>query len=170
MIVWTEGFVRLTNDRSIKEDTMEFVAKHNRVALASAKAYATSKPWQGTFTERVEKIRTLHAEMTAAYGVDVGLIIDTEGGEPIEAGGYVSFLSPNEDGTIVLHPGFAVTTYFRLFAEALEYTRDLTNVKSDEEVADYAARWSNGLFKKAFPASWDALVDRDAPILTRDYA
>ena len=149
---------------------MEFVAKHNRVALASAKAYASSKPWQGEFAERVAKIRTLHAEMAAAYGVDVGLIIDTEGGDPANAGGYVSFISPNEDGTIILHPGFAVTTYLRLFAEALEYSRNLTNVKSDEEVADYAARWSNGLFKKAFPASWDALVDRDAPILTRDYA
>ena len=148
---------------------MKFVAKHNRFALASAKAYAGNKPWQGTFTERVEKIRTLHAEMTAAYGVDVDLIIDTEGGDPAKANGYVSFLG-TEDGTIILHPGFAITTYFRLFAEALEYSRNLENVKSDEEVSDYAARWSNGLFKKAFPKSWDALVDRNAPILTRDYA
>ena len=147
MIVYLESFFRSVNYCSIKEDTMEFVAKHNRVALASAKAYASSKPWQGEFAERVAKIRTLHAEMAAAYGVDVGLIIDTEGGDPANAGGYL-----------------------RLFAEALEYSRNLTNVKSDEEVADYAARWSNGLFKKAFPASWDALVDRDAPILTRDYA
>ena len=169
MNIWLEEFYRMINYRSIKEDTMEFVAKHNRVALASAKAYATSKPWQGTFTEQVEKIRKLHAEMTAAYGIDVDLIIDTEGGDPASANGYVSLLG-TEDGTIILHPGFAVTTYFRLFAEALEYTRDLKNVKSDEEVSDYCARWSNGLFKKAFPMSWDKLVNRDAPILTRDYA
>ena len=155
---------------SIKEDTMEFVAKHNRFALASAKAYAMNKPWQGEFAERVEKIRDLHAELTAAYGIDAGLVIDTDGGDPVEAGGYVSFVSDHEDGTIILHPGFAITTYFRLFAETLEYSRDLTNLKSDENVAEYAARWSNGLFKKAFPMSWDALVDRDAPILTRDYA
>ena len=148
---------------------MEFVAKHNRVALASAKAYAKTKPWLGEFTERVEKLRSFHADLVAAYGIDVGLIVDTEGGEAVSAGGFVEFYN-TEDGTIILSPGFAITTYLRLFAEALEYNRDLVNVRDDESVSAYAARWANGLFKKAFPLSWDKLVARNASILTRDYA
>ncbi len=149
---------------------MEFVAKHNRVALAAAKAYASEKPWRGEFADRVAKIRDFHANIASAYGIDVGLIIDTEGGDMADANGYLSFNGFAQDGDVVLRPGFAITTYLRLFAEALEYTRDLKNVKDNEAVSEYAARWSNGMFKKAFPKSWDKLVDRSAPILTRDYA
>jgi hypothetical protein len=148
---------------------MEFVAKHNKAALRAAKAYAGAKPWRGDFAERVAKIRTLHNDLLDAYGMETELIVDTEGGDPANAGGFVTFDSPEGGGAIVLRPGFAVMTYFRLFAEALEYSRDI-QFSIPEGVASYSARWANGLFKKAFPISWKRLVDRDAPILTRDYA
>lgn len=145
------------------------VAKHNKAALKAAKIYAGSKPWRGTFEERVAKIRTLHVALLEAYGLSVDLIIDTEGGTPCNAGGFTTFDAPESGGAIVLRPGFAVMTYFRLFAEALEYDRDM-QFSQVEGVASYAARWANGLFSKAFPISWAKLVNRDAPILTRDYA
>ncbi|MHC4371768.1 MAG: hypothetical protein ACYSW8_29485 [Planctomycetota bacterium] len=147
----------------------EKVAKHNKAALAAAKRYAGSKPWRGTFEERVAKIRALHVELLDAYDLSVDLIIDTEGGDPANAGGFVTYDTPEGGGGIVLRPGFAVMTYFRLFAEALEYDRDM-KFSGDEGVPSYAARWANGLFSKAFPLSWQKLVDRDAPILTRNYA
>lgn len=151
---------------------MEFVAKHNKNALKAAKEYAKDKPWQGSFSERVEKIRTFHAELVEAYDKDweLGLIVDTDGNIPSEAGGFLTFDDPNENGTIVLRPGFAVTTYLRLFAEALTYRRGLKYADNYGGVAEYAAAWSNGLFKKAFPKSFNNLVDNNAPILTRDYA
>jgi hypothetical protein len=148
---------------------MEFVAKHNRSALAAAKAYAKAKPWQGTFAERVAKIRDLHVALLDAYDIDVDLIVDTEGDNPASAGGFVTYDTPEGGGAIVLRPGFAVMTYFRLFAEALEYDRDM-EFSNVEGTAPYSARWANGLFKKAFPNSWEKLVARNAPILTRDYA
>lgn len=147
----------------------EFVAKHNKKALAAAKRYAGSKPWRGTFDERVAKIRTFHVELLEAYGIATDLIIDTEGNTPANAGGFVTYDTPEGGGAIVLRPGFAVMTYLRLFAEALEYDRDMLYSQVGG-VAPYATRWANGLFKKAFPKSWAKLVDRDAPILTRDYA
>jgi len=152
---------------------MEFVAKHNRVALAAAKAYAKNKPWQGEFSERVEKIRDFHANLNDAYDVSVGLIVDTDGNYPAQAGGFLSLgadVFGDGQGDIVLRPGFAIMTYLRLFAEALEYERDLVHVNGDDTIAGYVSRWANGMFKKAFPKSWDRLVERNAPILTRDYA
>lgn len=146
----------------------EKVAKHNKAALKAAKSYAGSKPWRGTFDERVAKIRTFHVALLGAYGLSTDLIIDTEGGSPSNAGGFVTFDTPEGDGAIVLRPGFAVMTYLRLFAEALEYERDMQF--SGEGVSEYVARWANGLFSKAFPISWAKLVNRKAPILTRDYA
>jgi hypothetical protein len=147
----------------------EKVAKHNKAALKAAKAYAGSKPWRGTFEERASKIRTFHVALLEAYGLGTDLIIDTEGGSPSNAGGFVTFDTPEGDGAIVLRPGFAVMTYLRLFAEALEYDRDM-QFSQVEGVSSYAARWANGLFSKAFPISWAKLVNRNAPILTRDYA
>jgi len=145
---------------------MEFVKKHNRVALAAAKVFASEKPWQGNFAERAEKLRVLHADLLGAYDVAVDLVIDTEGGNPDNANGFVSFEAPAT--TIVLRPGFAIMTYLRLFAEAMDEERTVNYGGYD--AASYAARWANGLFKKAFPKSWDKLVNRDAPILTRNYA
>jgi len=164
-----EGLFLLLIERSIKEEPMEFVAKHNRAALASAKVYAKAKPWQGEFDERVAKIRDFHADLNDAYDTEIDLIIDTEGGIPSSAGGFTTYDTPEGSGAIVLRPGFAVMTYLRLFAESLEYHRDMEN-SEDEGVTSYSARWANGLFKKAFPKSWAKLVERNAPILTRDYA
>ena len=147
----------------------EKVAKHNKAALAAAKRYANTKPWRGTFAERVDKIRAVHEELLDAYDIDIDLIIDTEGGAKVKANGFVTYDSP-QGIAIVLRPGFAVMTYFRLFAEVLEYNRDLKFTKDDECVSEYVARWANGLFSKAFPKSWAKLVERNAPILTRDYA
>jgi len=144
------------------------VKKHNKAALKAAKVYAEAKPWRGAFEERVAKIRTFHEDLLEAYGLNITLVIDTEGIWPSEAGGFVTF-DPVGEGSIILCPGFAVMTYLRLFAEALEYDRDV-EYSSLDGVANYAARWANGLFSKAFPISWAKLVNRDAPILTRDYA
>jgi len=149
---------------------MEFVAKHNKDAVYAAKQYAKAKPWRGEFSERVAKIRAFHADLSDAYDIYADLVIDADGGSPPDnANGFVTYDGPS--GTvIVLKPAFAVLTYLRLFAEVLEYDRDLKFTPSKEGIAGYAARWSNGLFKKAFPKSWDKLVARNAPILTRDYA
>jgi hypothetical protein len=149
---------------------MEFVAKHNKDAVYAAKQYAKAKPWKGTFAERVTKIRQFHADLLDAYEMDVDLVIDADGDSPpANANGFVSFDGPG--GTvIILRPAFAVLTYLRLFAEVLEYDRDLKYTGSKEGIAGYSARWANGLFKKAFPKSWAKLVERNAPILTRDYA
>jgi len=149
---------------------MELVAKHNKDALKAAKEYAKAKPWQGSFLDKAGKIRYFHAELLDAYGVDFGLIIDTEGGVPAEAGGFLTYDDMNENGTIVLRPGFAVMTYLRLFAEALTYRRALKYVDPYGGVPEYVAAWANSLFKKAFPKSFEQLVENDAPILTRDYA
>jgi hypothetical protein len=147
----------------------EKVAKHNKKALASAKLYAGSKPWRGTFVERAAKIRAFHGDLLDAYGIEVDLVIDTDGDVPANAGGFLTFDTPEGGGAIVLRPGFAVMTYLRLFAEALEYDRDMVYSQA-KGVESYAARWANGLFSKAFPKSWAKLVERNAPILTRDYA
>lgn len=149
---------------------MEFVAKHNKDAVYAAKQYAKAKPWKGTFAERVAKLRAFHADLGDAYDIDIALVVDAEGDSPPEnANGFVTYDGPGGT-TIVLDPAFAVLTYLRLFAEALEYDRELRFTPSKEGIAGYAARWANGLFKKAFPKSWDKLVARNAPILTRDYA
>jgi len=156
--------LRLTN-HSKEEYKMEFVAKHNRYALAAAKAYAQDRPWAGDFDERVEKIRVFHAELCDAYGIEIDLVVDTDGDEPTNAGGF--YVSGQD--TIVLRPGFAIMTYLRLFAEALEDNREFPMASASEGTAGYAARWANGMFKKAFPRSWEKLVNRNAPILSRDY-
>jgi hypothetical protein len=150
------------------------VAKHNKNAVRAAKQYAKAKPWEGTFAERVEKLRMFHADLNDAYDLDVGLIVDSEGfSPPEEASGFMTYDARSGE-VIVLCPAFAVMTYLRLFAEALERNRGthdyfgfaLAAVGIDE----YSARWANGLFSKAFPKSWDKLVARNAPILTRSYA
>ena len=149
---------------------MEFVEKHNKDAVYAAKQYAKNKPWQGEFSERVAKIREFHAALRNAYDIDVDLVIDADGGSPPKSSdGFVTFDGPS-CAVIVLKPAFAVLTYLRLFAEVLEYSRELKYTPTLEGVAGYAARWANGLFKKAFPKSWNKLVESNAPILTRDYA
>lgn len=149
---------------------MEFVAKHNKDALYAAKQYAKAKPWKGTFAERTAKLRAFHVDLNDSYDIDVALVVDAEGDSPpYNANGFVTYDGP-DCPTIVLDPAFAVLTYLRLYAEVLEYSRNLKYTPSLEGIAGYAARWANGLFKKAFPKSWDKLVERDAPILTRDYA
>lgn len=148
---------------------MKLIAKHNKNALAAAKAYAKDHPWQGTFAERVEKIRDFHDALSEAYEVEVDLVIDTDGDVPANAGGFVTYDNPGLLHTIVLKPGFAVLTYLNLFAEVLAYTRDLKWTDEYGGVAGYANAWANSLFKKAFPNSFKRLVERDAPILTRNY-
>jgi hypothetical protein len=146
------------------------VAKHNKDAVRAAKQYAKANPWEGTFAERVEKLRMFHAGLNNAYGLDIRLIVDSENlSPPEEASGFMTCDAWGGEN-IVLCPAFAVMTYLRLFAEALECSRGFEFANANGGIDEYSARWANGLFSKAFPKSWDKLAARYAPILTRSYA
>lgn len=147
---------------------MEIVKKHNRAAVAAAKDYASQKPWQGEFDDRVSKLYEFHADLCAAYDIEVELIVSVDAELRTKASGFVTY-NADGDTVIIMHPGLAVMTYLRLFAEALESDRAYENVSGDEGISAYCARWANGLFMKAFPKSWDRLVEANAPILSRDY-
>jgi hypothetical protein len=144
---------------------IDFVKKHNRDALAAAKSYAEDKPWRGDVDERSQKLANFCWSLCDAYSIDApnAIVRHPDFGSGPADGWY-----DPEAEAIVLTGGFSVMAFLRLFAAHLEHMRG--RFYSNGDINRYAARWANGLFKKAFPKSWAKLVERDAPILSRDYS
>jgi hypothetical protein len=137
----------------------DFVAKHNSEALAAARDYARGRPWYGRVSDRCAKLLGFHEELCVAYGIAPSILFDPD---MTRATGQGEGSYDEERNAISLSGSFSVLTYLHFFAVALETER-----KGAVRAEDYPRRWSQGLFRKAFPTSWARLVERDAPILGR---
>lgn len=134
------------------------VAKHSMEAVASARDYATTRPWRGSVTERQAGLQSFHSELCEAYNVSPSLALAPDMTK--KTGESVGSYCEDTD-TISLSGSFSILTYLVYFATALQLER------KGEVAESYPGRWAKGLFSKGFPASYAALTERDAPILER---
>jgi hypothetical protein len=123
--------------------------------LRAVKAFARSKPWQGSHEERTAKFSQLNTDLAAAYGVEA-LRLEfyfTQQNRPNGTGGY----SP-EQRAIVLAFRLSVVTYLELFGRSLGW-----NEKT-------AQAWSLNLFARCFPRSFSGCRLDANGCLVRDLA
>jgi hypothetical protein len=108
-------------------------------ALRAVRAFARSKPWQGTLARRKRKFRRLNRDLSAAYGIAEPRLIF----QNVEANlsSWASSYRPLTH-TITLVGKLSVVTFLHEFAHARGF---------DER---QACRWSLNLFRKCFPRSF----------------
>lgn len=111
--------------------------KVNAAAAAALKEFRRSKPWRGTFAERLAKLEAFHAAMSEAYGLSFKLTARDEG-DVCSGGSEVLPLRR----TIALRGRLSVVTYLHLLGRARGMSR------TD------AIRWSVNVFRKFFPLSF----------------
>lgn len=133
----------------------------------ATKAFAKSKPWQGTIEERVQKFQTFHSALCDAMELEnVDLMIDEAnlfGGRGASGMSCLGFLDENGVLThvetarpvIMLTGKLSVVTYLFLVGRALGYER------TD------AMTFATELFKQRFPRSAAAVQTRNG-MLVRD--
>jgi hypothetical protein len=107
--------------------------------ITAAKAYARSKPWQGTIEERQTKLKTFHEALCAAYELTIGIEFVELRAEAVTGGVAVS----RDPLQIVLQGKVSVVNYLHAFAKA-------RGVGPRERFS-----WSINLFKRCFPKSFD---------------
>jgi hypothetical protein len=108
-------------------------------ALRAVRAFARSKPWGGTVSQRKGKFRRLNRELAAAYGIRQPWLVfhNVEAGGPSGASSYRPATH-----TITLAGRLSVLTYLHEFAHARG---------ADER---RACRWSLNLFRRCFPRNF----------------
>lgn len=111
-------------------------------ALYGVRAFASSKPWQGTFADCQAKFRQLHADLCRIYGVNPTLAIEGDGTG--DSGG--SSFQPRAN-VITLRGQLSVITFLHEWGHVLRGGSEYE-----------ACRWSLRLFRKCFPASWARLT------------
>lgn len=107
--------------------------------VAATKAYARSKPWQGTIEERQAKLRTYHQALCAAYG----LTIELQFAMIVEAALLGGVGVSDDNSKIMLSGKISVINYLHAFTKA-------RGAGPRERFA-----WSLNLFKRYFPKSFD---------------
>lgn len=117
----------------IVDETMTFKPE----VLGAVKELARAKPWQGSVSQRQEKIEWLHGSLCAAYDVDVKLEWATRAG----TSGASSYTPGTR--TIVMDGRISVVTYLQMFAYEI-FRGDVVK----------AVKWSVNLFRRKFPVSW----------------
>lgn len=123
------------------EDLVDGQMKFKAGTLRAVRAFAKSKPWQGTQQERIRKLKRLVRDLSRVYGIPRPYL-DATGVN--EGDSDASFYIPVFH-TITLRGRLSVLTLFFCFAHAME--------KSDYQ----ASRWAVNLFRKCFPQSWHRL-------------
>ena len=108
-------------------------------ALRAMRAFARSKPWQGSIAQRKSKFRRLHRALADAYGIALPRLVfqNVEADAPSGASSYCPATH-----TITLRGKLSVLTYLHEFAHARG---------ADER---QACRWSINLFRRCFPRSF----------------
>jgi hypothetical protein len=109
--------------------------------LRAIRAFASSKPWQGSFEERQVKFRQLHSDLRKIYGVNPSLVILGDGTGDSGGSSYCPMTN-----TITLVGRLSVITFLHEWGHVLKG-------RSEFE----ACRWSLRLFEKCFPKSWARL-------------
>lgn len=108
--------------------------------LRAMKRYRDSRPWNGTLTERVDKLRKLHRSLCRTYQTTLGLLIDVPEPQRKLGNGYYK----EQTREIVLTSKLSVLTYLHEFAHA--------TVAAEDEFK--ACAWSVNLFRRMFPIAW----------------
>lgn len=120
-------------------------------ALAAVRAFARSKPWRGTASERIAKVIQVNSDLAAAYSIPVPQLffMDLADGllnpPPTPPGSSGSSFYRPSDHSITLTGKLSVVTYLHEFGHALG---------KDER---QTCRWSLNLFKRCFPRSYARL-------------
>jgi hypothetical protein len=126
------------SNRMTVENLIDARVRVNAAAHAALVAFRRSKPWRGTFAERMEKFQTLRQAMSDAYGIEPTLEFrGEENPHRVGNGGY----DPRKK-VIVLVGKLSVVTFLHCFCRA--------RGKDRRE----AFRWSLSVFKKMFPLSF----------------
>lgn len=107
-------------------------------ALRAVKAFAKSKPWQGTLVERWQKFQKLNAELAAAYGIPVPTLVLSGSGEGDS--GASSYCPATH--TITLRGRLSVVTLMH----------ELAHARGMGERG--ATKFSVNLFRRCFPRSF----------------
>jgi hypothetical protein len=107
-------------------------------ALRAVRRFAKSKPWQGTYAERLDKFETLLADLSSCYGIQPPTL-SVDGCEDGDSGRSCFIPAVN---TIILRGHLSVVTFLHEFEHVLG--------KDERE----ACRWSVNLFRRCFPKSW----------------
>lgn len=111
-------------------------------ALRAVRAYARSKPWQGSLGERQNKMRRLHAALAVAYDREPAKLIFAG---PNDADSGRSCYLPALD-TIILRGPLSAISYLH------EVSHWLRGADEREAVG-----WSVNLFRRVFPRSFARL-------------
>jgi hypothetical protein len=111
--------------------------KFKPAALRAVRAFAHSKPWQGTFAERWDKFMALRQALSEVYGI--APMLEFRGRESGSSGASCYVPARN---TIILRGRLSVVTFLHEFAHARG---------ADER---QACRWSINLFRRCFPRSF----------------
>lgn len=111
--------------------------KYSPAVLRAVKAFARSKPWRGTVTERQEKFRTLNNALAAAYSVEPPIL---EFGDPDADSGSSCFIPATNTIRLV---GLSVVSFLHEVAHARFGASERT-----------ACIWSINLFARIFPKSF----------------
>ena len=120
----------------------------NLYPVRAMKAFARSKPWRGTVTERKEKFRVFHAALQDAHDYRAPLMFaGALSGDGPEGGDSLASHFEPDDRRIVLKDKLSVITLLFLFSRA-HFRMD----RSD------GMAWTIGAFKKFFPLSHSRLV------------
>ena len=130
----------MSNRRSLTvNDLINDNVKLNRAAFAAVREFRRSKPWRGTFEERLEKFMKLTTGLGEAYGVQ-GLELIFQGEESLMTLGDGKY--DPKTNRIILVRKLSVVTLLHCMAAARGYT-------ARERFA-----WSLSVFKKMFPVSF----------------
>lgn len=122
--------------------------------IEATKAFAKSKPWRGTVSERIEKFRTYHEAVAKENDLPHSLVVleETIGDVPGTSTGAICNVDeaglPTHERTgnlaIVLAKKLSVVTYLFLVGSALGYEKRK------------ALKFAVNLFKQRFPLSFSA--------------
>jgi hypothetical protein len=134
------------------EEVIDDEATYSADVLQAVRAYARSKPWQGTIAQRQAKLMALHLELCRIYDrpVELHFNISSEG-ETDQA--RCRFMARSD--SIVIGGRISVVNYLHTFAAALGKT------------SRSRFKWSVNLFRRCFPRSY-ANLQIDGPMLRRE--
>lgn len=118
--------------QEVLDDGMTFRA----AALAALRAFRNSHPWRGSIDERHQKIRRLHGDLCAAYGLHPQPRLVFGNDHVSCSGGSCYIPSLN---VIVLRGRLSITTYLHEFGHA----RGMNERQ--------ATGWSINLFRRVWP-------------------